>query len=1063
MSTIQNSQPIQHNFIQRKLLLIILLALQMTVFGQGKQITGTVTDVSGETLPGVNVLIKGTTVGTITDFNGNYSISVSKETDVLKFSFVGYTDQSVTTGNQSRIDVTMKEDVMQLNEVVAIGYGVQKKKLNTGATLQVDGDDIQKQNSISAMTALQGVTPGVQIVKTSGQPGSGFSVNIRGLGTTGMATPLFIVDGIQMGNIDYLSPSDIESIDVLKDAASSAIYGARAANGVILVTTKQGKAGKASITFDAYYGIQNLYKTAPLLTAQEYALILNEGRINVGLDPYDFATLVPDWNRIESGEWKGTNWLNEITNANAPIQSYSLNVTGGNESSTYSIGLAYTSQSGILGAPVASQFDRYNFRANSEHALIKNEKIDILRIGENLTYSFSENSGIATGNIYSNDVHNMLVAMPFLPVYATDKSDLAYPYHYAIPLDPMVDNPIAVMEYSNGTNLAKNHQLVGKVFAELQPIKNLLIRSSFGYNVGANSYRSFTPPFNLSQGANGSRDYNSVTQNMGMGIGWTFENTISYKLMMAQGSNIDFLLGTSAERSGLGESVNGTNVESTFNDFEHAYLDNTPLVYSDRTILGGTPYGKSGILSYFGRVNYNFNEKYLFTAILRADASSNFAKGHRWGYFPSVSAGWVATSESFMEGTKNWLDFLKVRASWGQNGNQNITPYQYLATISFTDAEYPFGIDKNGLTSGAYADILPNEDVTWETSEQLDLGFDARLFDTHMNVTVDVYNKFTRDWLINAPILESYGTGAPFINGGDVRNQGVELGIGWRQDIGDFNFSVNGNFAYNRNKVTSIANTEGIIHGPRDILSQGTTEMYRAQVGYPIGYFWGYETDGIFQNYAEVMAYKNSKGELILPNAVPGDVRFVNKDDNNVINQDDKVMIGDPHPDFTYGLVLNCAYKGLDLSIQTTGVGGNQIAKSYRSFANSAKQNYTTDIFERWHGEGTSNKIPRLTDTPNLNTQYISDIYIEDGDYYRVSNVTIGYDLKNTFKKLPFAQLRIYLTGQNLYTFTKYSGMDPEIGYTPALTSGAAGFSSGIDLGYYPSPRTYMIGANIKF
>ncbi len=1052
----------RRNLFRSGLVLIMLLMFQLSLFAQSRQITGIVSDELGETLPGVNVMIKGTTSGTITDINGKYSIAVGNNSDVLVFSFIGYTEKAITVGDLKEINVIMAGDVLQLNEVVAIGYGVQKKKLNTGATLQVDGDDIQKQNSVSAMTALQGVTPGVQIVKSSGQPGDGFKVNIRGLGTTGNSTPLFIVDGISMGNIDYLSPSDIESIDVLKDAASSAIYGARAANGVILVTTKQGKEGKSTLSFDSYYGIQNAYKLLPMLTAKEYALIMNESRINSGQVPYDFAKLVPDWDKIESGEWEGTNWLKEMMNPNAPIQSYSINTTGGTDRSTFSIGLGYTSQDGILGKPVASHFERYNFRVNTEHVIIKSDNVNILKIGENLTYTHSKRSGIATGNIYWNDVHSALVASPFLPVY--DEND---DYHYAIAWNMNEANPIGTMEYVRGTNISKNHQLVGKVYAELQPIRNLIIRSSFGYNMSSYTYRSYTPEYDLALG-NNSQAYNSLTQNMGVGSGWTFENTASYKMQSASGNNFDFLIGTSAEKWGLGENMSATNIESIFNDFEHAYLDNTPLVYSDKTKVGGSPWGEGGLLSYFGRVNYDYNEKYMATVILRGDASSNFAKGHRWGFFPSVSAGWVMTSENFMASSSNWLDFLKLRASWGQNGNQNISSFQYLSTISFENVNYPFGRDKNLMTTGAFPDILPNPNVTWETSEQLDIGFDARFFGSKLSLAMDFYNKYTKDWLVDAPILASYGTGAPFINGGDVRNTGIELALGWRQEIGDFSYNIGGNVAYNKNQVTLIANTEGIIHGPGNVLSQGTTEMYRAEVGYPIGYFWGYQTDGLFQNIEEIQAYKGPDGELILPDAVPGDVRF--KDisgpegkPDGIISEDDKTIIGDPHPDWTFGLTFNCNYKGFDISMQASGVAGNQIANSYRSFADSPLQNYTTAVFGRWHGEGTSNRLPRLTAGTHINYQNVSDLYIEDGDYLRINNLTIGYDLMSLFKSQYISQLRIYFTAQNLYTFTKYSGMDPEIGYSPNQDDGSTGFSSGIDLGFYPTPRTYMIGVNVKF
>lgn len=1047
---------------------------------QQSKITGIVKAQNGEPLPGATVQVKGTTNGTVTDIDGHFSISAAG-TVTLTISYVGYESIEISASAASPVSATLKELTTDLNEIVVVGYGVQKKKVATGATVQVKGEDLQKLNTVSGMTALQGTTAGVQITKSTGQPGDGLKVNIRGLGTIGSPDPLYVVDGVVVGSIDYLSPSDIESIDVLKDA-SAAIYGSRAANGVVLVTTKQGKAGsRASISYDAYYGVQNMYKKAPLLNAQEYLTIINEGRLNAHFLPFDPTQLVASVNPselqadgvtpmqvylagpraadIKSGAWKGTNWLDEMTNKNAPMQSHALNITGGSDQSVYSLGLAYVSQDGILGKPVASHYDRYNVRVNSEHKLLKVKDLDVLKVGENLTYAYSEKNGIATGNIYYNDVHSALVTSPFLPMYNSDGG-----YQYAIPWNIYDANPIAMMVAQRGQNSNKNHNIVGNIYAELQPIKNLKWRSTFGLTMSANSYRSFSPDFALGPG-NNTRTYNITSQSMSVGLGWTWSNTLSYDFSLLDAHHFSVMAGTSAERTGLGESMSGSNAGNIFNDYDHAFLDNCTKVTADgKTKLGGSPWGKGGVLSYFGRLNYDYKETYMLSAILRRDGSVNFAKGKRYGNFPSLSAGWVLTNESFMKDLP-LLDFLKLRGSWGQNGNSNIANFNYLSTISFSNVNYFFGASKSGdnASTGAYPDIVPNPDVTWETSEQTDLGFDARFLKSRLSLTFDWYNKATKDWLLQAPLQAIYGTNPPYINGGDIRNRGCEIVLAWKDHVGDFNYSVQGNIAFNQNKVTRIANDEGIIHGSENVLSQGTTEMYRAQVGYPIGYFWGYKTAGIFQNESEVQSYTKD-GKLIIPTAVPGDVRFVDLNNDGVIDQKDKTKIGDPNPHYTYGVTLSFDYKGFDFAVVGTGVGGNSIAKSYRSFADSPLQNYTTDILGRWHGEGTSNKLPRMYYGTHMNDQYISDLYIQKGDYFRIQNITLGYDFKKLFTSVPLSQLRFYVSIQNAYTFTKYNGMDPEVGYAPTGVSGwGDNVVRGIDLGSYPSPRTVMIGASVKF
>ncbi|HEY4785450.1 MAG TPA: SusC/RagA family TonB-linked outer membrane protein, partial [Bacteroidales bacterium] len=809
-----------------KLLENNMIVIAPNEIAQQQKITGTVTDANtGEPLVGVSIAVEGTTQGAITDANGKFSFDAIDSKAVLIFSYIGYAVQRINVGGQSVIEVKMSPDVTKLDELVVVGYGVQKKKLATGATLQVKGSDLQKLNTISPVTALQGQTPGVQIVQSSGQPGSNFNINIRGLGTIGNSTPLFIVDGIPQGNINYLNASDIETLDVLKDAASAAIYGARAANGVVLITTKKGRTDtKPILTYDGYFGVQNLYKKAPLLNAKEYMAMMNEAEVNSGLPPTDFSgfvngvPIVPHYADIVSGKWQGTNWLDEMTVKNAPQQNHTFNLTGGGERSTYSVGFSYTAQKGILGAPVAPEFERYTVRANSEHIVVKRNSMDFLKIGENVTYSYNQNGGLQVTGIYSNDIHNALATTPLLPMWADTTADFAYPYHYAIPWNATASNsanPIAMMATRNGgTNINKNHQITGSLFLEMQPLKNLKWKSNYGLNVNASSYRRYIAPYNLSPST--SQSYNTVTQNMSLVLGWIFTNTLSYEFKLMNDHHFVVLAGTEAQNSNIGESINAQNANSSFDDLGHAYFINTPTIDPTLTQLYGGPgnttqvnnrntyNGENPILSYFGRINYDFKEKYMIAATLRRDGSSNFASGHQWGNFPSVSAGWVMTNENFLKDvtTGSLLQYLKLRASWGQNGNQSILPFQYLSTIAFTEANYPFGNNKNLYTIGAYPNILPNKNVTWETSEQTDLGLDASLLRGRMTLTFDWFKKLTKGWLVPQPALDSYGAPPPYVNGGDIQNKGYELALGWSDHIGKLNYTISGNLAYNQNKVT---------------------------------------------------------------------------------------------------------------------------------------------------------------------------------------------------------------------------------------------------------------------
>lgn len=1049
--------------MKKKMLTIAALTCMgaLSASAQHLNLTGKVVDAQGEALGGANVYVRGReTHGVTTATDGSFTIQ-AETGDVLVFTYVGYDRQEHRLkATDNTFDITLKETDNSLEEVVVVGYGTQRKKLVTGATVQVKGDDIARMNSVSPLGALASRTPGVSIIANSGKPGDGFKVSIRGLGTMGDAAPIVVIDGLVGGidNLNNINPNDIESIDILKDAASTAIYGARAANGVILVTTKRGKEGKPVVTFDAYWGWQNMARKPQMLDAREYAIIMNEAQINDGLTPYDFASIVPGWDKIESGAWRGTNWVDEMVGSDAPQQNYSFSASGGGSLGNYSTALGYTSQEGLIGRDYfTSKYERFTARISSEWGLIKGHDFDYLTFGENLNLnmSMSNGLGIQTSGPYNNNLRWAMEAFPFMDVYdENDEFSKCIGYWSSLRA-----NPIARLYYDGKNNAGRNYSARGNFYFDVQPIKNLIWHSSFGFGYSGWTSRSFAEPYDL--GGTFQRNNDNTSQGSGNDVAWSWENTLSYSFKVAQLHSFTALLGMSAEKWGYGESVGANRAKSTFGDWEHAYISNTEKQEATSTWdMWGSPSGQGALLSYFGRVNYDYDSRYMATVTLRADGSSNFARGHRWGYFPSVSAGWNITGEEFMEGTKGWLDYLKLRASWGRNGNCSIANFQYLATINIGGADYYFGHDKATKVLGSYPDILANEDITWETSEQTDLGIDSRWLNNRLGFTFDWYRKVTRDWLVRAPILASYGTGAPYINGGDISNTGVEVALSWNdRTAGGFVYGASLNAAYNKNEVTRLANGEGVINGSVDAISTQTDFITRVEVGQPIGFFYGYKTLGVFQNAEQVQNYRDAKGNVIMPSAVPGDVIFEDVNGDGVISADDRTKIGDPHPDVTLGLNLNFAYKGFDLSITGTGAFGQQIAHSYRDFGDNPKDNFTMDIAaNRWHGEGTSNRYPRITSSPHQNWKYISDIYVDDADYFRLANVTLGYDFAQQFKQIPLSQARIYVSMTNLCTLTGYKGLDPEVGY-----GAGSSWSQGVDIGNYPLMRTFIFGVNLKF
>ena len=1041
---------------------------------QSKKVTGNVSDAEGPII-GASVVEKGNpNNGAVTDLDGNFTLNVKPGATIV-VTYIGYQKQEVAVGNQSSFKITMKTDDKTLEEVVVVGYGVQKKKLVTGSTIEVKGEDIQKMNTTQVLGALQSQTPGVNIQAASGQPGDGFKISIRGAGTNGNTAPLYIIDGVA-GDINNLNPADIERIDVLKDAASCAIYGSAAANGVILVTTKQGKQGKIQVSYDANVGWANVYRMPKMLNAKQYMEVMDQVRFNSGESGYDWKSLMGEdlYNSYMDGSNEGTNWVEAIRNKNAVTTSHSLNVTGGSDRSTFSMGAGYQYQDGVFGNVVKSDYRRFTFRINSEHVIYRNDKgMDVVKIGENVYYQHKQNQGIQIGGQYSNELSNMLRANPAIPMYNADGS-----YTKAEDLKNWVDNynsysvnPVyKMLNQQSGHNKSINQNLHATGYLEIQPIKNLVYRGQLNYNQNTWTWRTFLPIFDANRtNADYFRTEDKATNQIGTSWGWSTTNTLSYKFDLQKKHNFDILVGTEygESRPDFGFSLNATSSNSVFGDMTHAYM--TYMKNNNAAAVTGTPCDDSRSMSYFGRVNYNFNEKYMLSAIMRADGNSKFAPGKRWGYFPSVSAGWVISNEKFMAKTVSWLDFLKLRAGWGQNGNaQTINNFQWQGAFAFdTSSYYTFNGNPDQYVSGAAPSRLPNEDLTWETSEQLNIGLDARFLSGRLGFTLDWYNKKTKDLLVAVPVDPTTGFSTQMKNAGTVENKGIELSLSWNDKIGkDFQYNVGWNMAYNHNEVTEVKSNQTYNNGGNDLLAQNTGYMARFEEGHPIGYFWGYKTEGVMQNEADVQAYldKNCKGNAANSKQgtgiKPGDLKFVDVNGDGVVNDDDKTELGDPHPDVTMGITLGASYKGFDLSVTGFGAFGQQVARSFRKFTDGEYENFTTEVYDYWHGEGTSNKYPLLAHmNAGPNWQTISDIYIEDASYFRLQNLTVGYDFTKIWKNSPFQQLRLYFAAQNLFTITGYKGMDPENG----TAIGSDSWVTGVDVGNYPQPRTYMVGVNVKF
>jgi TonB-linked SusC/RagA family outer membrane protein len=1009
-------------------------------------ITGTVLGLpEKEPLPGVSILIKGTSQGTVTNTDGTYNLAVPSSNAVLVFTFVGYLTEEIQVGNQSTINISLSADVTQLGEVVVVGYGTQLKTQVTGSIATIKSSEITKTPVTRIEQALQGRAAGVQVTNQSGQPGDQPQVRIRGIGTNGNADPLYVVDGFPVGGIDYLNPADIESINVLKDAASAAIYGARGANGVVLITTKTGKRNeKIGLTYDGYYGIQNAWRQMPVLNAREYAVMMNEGAANAGVTP-------PFANPAQYGE--GTDWQKEVFTKNAPMQNHQFTVSGGTKIADFASTLSYFNQNGIVGGD-KSKFERYTFRTNANFDVTKR-----LKTSANIAYTRINRTAVVANQEFGGIVNNALNIDPLTPLYETDTTKLKdynvnavkngnQYYGISSNVGQEVVNPLARLAVTNGKT--RVDKFVGNIAANYEFFKGLTFRSTFGLDLAYVTGDNFNPVYYLN--AAQQNNINLVSKSVDWYQTWQAENTLEYKKVINDKHDFTALIGTTALKH-VTNGLFGSKTGLPSNDPQYAYLNLAAISQSDRATGG---YGDRSLFSYFGRLNYAFQEKYLFTAIIRRDASSRFGANNKYATFPSLSAGWIISNESFLSDVPA-ISFLKVRASWGQNGNEDIGNefYPWVSSIG-SGRGYSFYNGTDEVFTGGAAPARPaNPDIKWEASEQTNIGVDLSLWQDRISITTDYYIKTTKDWLVAAPIAGYLGyQNAPYVNGGTIRNKGVEFAINYNNNIGDFKYSLGFNMSHNKNEVTEIQNAEGIIAGP----SFATfSTVSRSEVGYPVAYFYGLKTSGIFQNQSEVDAYTNAEGTLIQPLAKPGDVRFVDNNNDGKIDATDRTNIGNPTPTNFFGFNLSASYKGFDFSAFFNGVTGNDILNGTKRH-DLYKSNMPAKMLNRWTGEGTSNTLPRFTwNDANGNWTNISQLYIEDGSFLRLKNVQLGYNVPATLlTRAKIEKVRLYVSGENLLTFTKYTGLDPEVG-------GRGTTDIGIDRGLYPQARTFRLGLNVTF
>ena len=986
---------------------------------QAKTVTGTVTDVSGEPIIGANIRIKGTTTGTITDIDGNFSIKAEPQS-VIEVSYIGYLTQETVINNQKSIRFLLKEDTKTLDEVVVIGYGVQKKADLTGSVANINTEKLNTQSNANIGQALQGKIAGVDIVSQGGAPGSGTRIMVRGIGTLNNASPLYIVDGMYMNSIDHINPNDIASIDVLKDASSAAIYGSRAANGVIIVTTKEGSntEGKPIIDLSVNLGISTASKFLDMLDAKGWAEVTTIARQAIGKPALDMAT---DLANKPDNDWQ------DIMFRPALMQNYNLSVKGGGKYSTYYTGLGYFNQDGIV---KGTNYQRYNIQSKNDY------KRGIFSAGTNLIISFSHDKPLHQ-ELRGGMIGTILQSVPTLEKY-DDTREGGYGGTYGDVVN--IPHPLAIIDDNIMDRYNENVKIFANLYAQIELFKGLKYKLNLTPDFSFERYKNYLNKYDFGLATN---SITQLTERQRRRRNILVENLLTFDRTFGE-HKISALAGYTYQDSRFRHiQAYGEGLPQGLEEIDAATTNRSNEGNSWRSVL----------TSILGRVFYSYQNKYLFTATIRRDGSSKFGKNNRYGYFPSFSLGWNVAEEKFMENV-HWLDQLKLRGGYGVLGNQEIDNYQYSSTIT-TGINYPDG--NGGLLQGAFPKNFANPDIKWEETAMTNVGIDFMAFNNRLSLTADYYVKNTKDILLTVPIpISSGGANDPIRNAGKIRNNGFEFNLGWMdQPNPDISYGINLIGSFNKNKVIAMGSESGSIKGGSTNQNITTSET---KAGYPIGGYWLISTAGYFNSQEEVDAYAKD-GKKIQPAAEPGDIKFVDANNDGVINDDDRVFQGSPFPDFTFALNGNMRYKNFDLSIGLQGVLGNKIYNATRQTLEDVTKgsNFLASCLDYWTPENKNASHPRLTwDDPNRNTRAESDRYLENGSYLRLRSVQLGYTFPQTWFKGAIQHARVYINAESLFTITSYSGYSPDVN---ADNANYRGFDNFI----YPTNRTFMLGLNVTF
>ncbi len=1030
----------------------IVLTRSAVNLQEKKTVTGVITDSeTGEGLPGVTILEKGTSNGTITDLDGNYTLSVAED-GILFISYVGYVTEEISVTGMNEVSIAMIPDIISLEDVVVIGYGTIRKSDLTGAVASISAEEMQ-QSAVSGLDqALQGRTAGVSITANSGSPGAAPMVMIRGMGTVTDPDPLFVVDGMPMSAsaVGALNPGDIESTEILKDASAAAIYGSRAGNGVVIITTKKGKAGKTSLSFDAYTGIQSVTKTLDLVDASDFVTLRNAAG-----QTWEDSSLVSN-----------TDWQEEIFRP-AAISNYQLSFLGGTENINYALSGSYFDQEGII---KGSDYQRYTFRINTS-ANIK----PWISAGENISYIHSTQNIIPEENEYTSVVITALTMDPAVPVEYPDTAEFTNPYDRFYPAQRNnIRNPVGIIDRNH--HILQTNKLLGNVFVDLKPVKWISLRTNFGLESTRQQREIYEPEY--FESADALRPQNLLINLDYHTTSLLWENTVTIKKVIAEKHDITLLGGYTRELNSYRYMAGAAfNVPIDDNlwffsnsspdpDGESNNFQDITTQIGDYVLTDAIPYD-AALISYIGRLLYSYDGKYDINATIRRDGSSRFTGEDKWGLFPSFAAGWKISEEAFFKNVE-FINFLKLRAGWGKLGNQQIGDYAAYTDVTY-NINYSFGsYPQTGYQGGAPLG-LGNRNLYWEETVMTNIGLDINFWNNKLAFNIDAYVRNTSDMLSQVPISLVVGvTNPPYVNTGEVQNQGIEINGIFKEKRGDFSYSVGANIAFIRNEVTYL---------PSDIPAGDFRDIgyvNLTQEGQPIASFYGYVTDGYWQtqeeiNAANLLAQQTAGDDGVnydQNRTAPGDIKYKDLNGDNRINSDDQTFIGSPHPDMTYGISIDLQYKIFDLKIFGQGVYGNEVFFGPIFYLESptAYWNVLSTMNDHWEQTGDDPSVPRLDfNNSNLNLRK-SDRYIHDGSYFRIKNVQLGVTLPDQIsRKVGIERLRVYVASQNLLTFSKYPGFDPEIGRGPEQTNSPAQLDMGIDRGLYPLARSYMVGVNLSF